>query len=366
MHKAIVLAIATAWLGAGPAFAEASDAPFWRHVQATCTQTAAQPASQKAMQIAQLAIGESERFGGHRIDADGRLFHFGAVESEQEADDHDDKIARLGDLAWWQVLKHWRTLRGSNADAAARLDVWSYQGAAADTDADRTARLSKIKVAKLIAIIDTSAAGPAEKEALKEAVIRAAINDNAWSAAFVSSIMRSAGVSESQFTFASAHHYYIYDSFRASAAEAGNQTAAHLYRACPIHSTKPRVGDLLCYQREHHLANATDAEVRATILSELQRAPIERTVSKTHCDIVAHVDARARKAYVIGGNVYQSVTVKKLNLRRDLALSTAQSRPCPHWTLPKAKGTSTGKAKPIPTSNCSLNDKTWFVLLQMR
>jgi hypothetical protein len=374
MYKVIVLGIMTAWLGAGPAFGEASDAPFWRRVQATCTQTAAQPTSQVATRIAQSAIAEFERFGGHKIDSDGRLFHFGVVESEQEQDDQGDKAARLGQLAWWQVLKYWRTLRGSNAEAAARLDVWAYQGAAADTDADRTARLLKFKLAKLIDIIDASAAGPDEKEALKEAVIRAAINDNAWSAAFVSSIMASAGLTESQFTFASAHQRYIYNSFRASAAEVNNQTTEHVYRACPVYSTKPRVGDLLCYQRERKLANATDAEVRATILSELERAPQERSVSKTHCDIVVHVDARARKVYVIGGNVYQSVTVKKLNLRRDLALSTAQSPPCPHWTLPKAKGTSTSKETPngpvatnhIAPSKCSLNDKTWFVLLQMR
>jgi hypothetical protein len=56
-------------------------------------------------------------------------------------------------------------------------------------------------------------------------------------------------------------------------------------------------------------------------------------------------------------------------------LSTAQSPPCPHWTLPKAgEGTSTGEATPnaqvtanrIAPDKCSLNDKTWFVLLQMR
>jgi hypothetical protein len=42
--------------------------------------------------------------------------------------------------------------------------------------------------------------------------------------------------------------------------------------------------------------------------------------------------------------------------------------------LPKAKGTSTSKETPngpvatnhIAPSKCSLNDKTWFVLLQMR
>ncbi len=58
----------------------------------------------------------------------------------------------------------------------------------------------------------------------------------------------------------------------------------------------------------------------------------------THCDVVAYIDAPARKMYVIGGNVYQSVTVKKLNLSgRDLKFSAVQKAiaaapaigPCP-------------------------------------
>ena len=80
--------------------------------------------------------------------------------------------------------------------------------------------------------------------------------------------------------------------------------------------------------------------------------------------MVASIDARARKMYTIGGNVNQAVSTRKLNLRGDLKFSSVQGAGCGGpgtWTLPKASGeTSHGPEK------CSLNDKKWFVLLQVR
>ena len=76
---------------------------------------------------------------------------------------------------------------------------------------------------------------------------------------------------------------------------------------------------------------------------------------------------KARKVYVIGGNVAQSVTAKKLNLRRDLKFSAAQKGHCGgsgSWTLPQASGQPPGG--PGRHEKCSLNDKKWFVLLQVR
>jgi hypothetical protein len=73
---------------------------------------------------------------------------------------------------------------------------------------------------------------------------------------------------------------------------------------------------------------------------------------------------KARKMYTIGGNVNQAVTARKLNLRRDLKFSASQGEHCGgagHWTLPQAAGD-----KPGDPDKCSLNDKKWFVLLQLR
>jgi len=80
--------------------------------------------------------------------------------------------------------------------------------------------------------------------------------------------------------------------------------------------------------------------------------------------VIAHIDARARKIYSIGGNVNQGVTARKLNLRHDLKFSASQRAGCGgpgHWTLPQPSG-----GTPEASEKCSLNDKKWFVLLQLR
>jgi hypothetical protein len=178
--------------------------------------------------------------------------------------------------------------------------------------------------------------------------------------------MRQSGVTADAFQFANAHRVYIYQAFATSAAELTGKSDARLYRACPLFTTKPRVGDLLCQQREPALADANDAAVRERIRSELDGRIGAHTVRRTHCEVVAYIDAPARKIYTIGGNVNQAVSARKLNLRRDLKFSAVQGR-CDgprHWMLPE----SSADTARLPTfaDKCSLNDKKWFVLLQLR
>ncbi len=88
----------------------------------------------------------------------------------------------------------------------------------------------------------------------------------------------------------------------------------------------------------------------------------------THCDVVAAIDAPARKMYVIGGNFLDSVTAKKLSLRRGLKFSGEQKGHCGgpgHWTLPPPSA-GTVQEEPHAAETCSLSDKKWFVLLQLR
>ena len=91
------------------------------------------------------------------------------------------------------------------------------------------------------------------------AAFRAAITDTAWSAAFISYVIRQSGVPANAFRFANAHRVYIYDAFAASAAELSNEAGDRLYRACPL-TTRPRPGDLICEQREATLADASDGK----------------------------------------------------------------------------------------------------------
>jgi hypothetical protein len=350
---------------------------FWPSVQKTCDATAAKAPGNLAKDIAQRALNEHYLVGGHQIDSDGRLFRFGVVEAEQEEDDGGDDKARLRNLGWWQVLKYWRSLYGSTASVANNLEAWGYRGAStmqagnkALTEDDETTGV-QVDLARLLDIADR-VSNDAAKEVLREAAIRASLIDNAWSAAFSSYVVRQAGITEkNKFQQSAAHHNYIYDAFATSLAETRNEADAHLYRACPIFNTRPRVGDMVCYQRMPSLAKATDAEVRERVLNEAS-AKNPHSVTKTHCDVVVHVDAKAAKTYVVGGNVQQSVTVKKLRLSGgSLKFSKTQSGMqigdkigCADWTLPPPS--SNIPLAPTFNDKCSLNDKKWFVLLQMR
>jgi hypothetical protein len=303
-------------------------------------------------------------------------------------------VARLGHLGWWQVLKYWRSLHGSNPKAAARLRVWGYEEASASRnedkdgapDKDRTPLHDETTVADLtqVSVSDLVKLGAQTKdrdtiEVLREAAFRAAIVDNPWSAAFVSYVVKSAGLvdatdpasvrgfARTKFQFSGAHRHYIFAAFKTSIADAAAGKASdkdgHLYRACPIHATAPRIGDLVCYHRERLLRNSGDGVVRDLMLAEAQSGKAETSISRNHCDVVVHIDRQAQKMYVVGGNVQQSVTVKKLRLRRDLKFAENKSR-CSGWTLPPPSASV--PVGPSLRENCSLNERKWFVLLQMR
>jgi len=366
MRAFVCAIVATMGLAVHPAFAQPdrTAATFWKAVQVACDVTATKPPSVLGRRIAQTAIDEFARFGGHEIDSNGRLFHFGLTEAEHNEEDGGDRRADLGHLGWRQVTKYWRALYGN--DAADKLEVRGYRDASTSTDDAIAAALLRTDAARLLHAAD-SESDPVAREILREAAIRAAIIDTPWSAAFVSYVIRQSGIAADAFQFSNAHRVYIYDAFATSAAELTNEGGDRLYRACPLTTTRPRAGDLICFQREPALADASEEAVRERIRIELAGNTDARSVRRTHCDVVAHIDAPARKMYVIGGNVQQAVTAKKLNLRRDLKFAAVQKGNCGalgQWTLPQS---SAGPPRaPSLAEKCSLIDKKWFVLLQLR
>ena len=367
MRRFVYALVGAAVLAAHPAYAQAdrAAAQFWKAVQTRCDATAAKPPGELGRRIGQIAIDEFSRFGGHKIDSNGRLFHFGLTEAEHEEDDGGSGQASLGHLGWWQVMKYWRALYGN--DAPDKLEVRGYRDASTVTDGERSAALLRTSAAQLLRLAEETT-DPAAREILRETAFRAAVIDTSWSAAFISYVVREAGVAASAFQFSNAHRAYIYDAFAASAAEPANGAGERLYRACPLTTTRPRVGDLICQQREPSLTGASDAAVRDRIRVELGGSSEARTIRRTHCEVVAHVDAQARKMYSIGGNVNQAVSARKLNLRtRGLKFSAVQKGHCGgagQWTLPQVAGNP--KHAPGHAEKCSLNDKNWFVLLQLR
>ena len=132
--RAFVCAIVAAIGVAAPAAFAQGDTPaaFWKTVQAACDATAAKPPSKLGQRIAQTAIDEFALFGGHRIDANGRLFRFGLTEAEHEEEDGGSRQANLERLGWRQVMKYWRALYGDDALNAGELD---RRGPQADAEA---------------------------------------------------------------------------------------------------------------------------------------------------------------------------------------------------------------------------------------
>lgn len=366
MRVLVCAVVAAAGLAAHPVFAQADRAAsaFWQSVRGHCEAAGAKPPGELGRRIAQIAIDEFSSFGGHEIDSSGRLFHFGLTEAENEEDDGGNPRASLGKLGWWQVMKYWRALYGS--DTPSKLEVRGYRDASTLTQETIVTDLLRTSAARLLRLAE-DVTDPAAREILRETAFRAAIVDTSWSAAFISYVIRQSGVSGDAFRFSNAHRVYIYDAFAASTAERNKQSHQGLYRACPLTTTRPRPGDLICQQREPSLAGHGDEAVREKIRLELRGDAEARSVRRTHCEVVAHVDARARKVYTIGGNVNQSVSARKLNLKRDLKFSAVQKGSCGGagaWTLPQA---TTGMAHTAKApAKCSLNDKKWFVILQIR
>ncbi len=368
MRTGICAVIAATALAACPAAvqAESTAAAFWKAVQTNCNATAARPPSQLGRRIAQTTIDEFYSFGGHQIDSNGRLFHFGLTEAEHEPEDGPlDRHAPLGQLGWWGVMKYWRTLYG---DAAAdKLEVRGYGDASTSSESKYVAPLLRTTAAQLLRDAE-SVSDPVAREILREAALRTAIVDTPWSAAFISYVMRKAGVTTKQFKFSNAHRDYIYDAFATSAAELNSKHPdERLYRACPLTASRPRPGDLICAEREPALSDVSAKVVRERISAELGASPAARSVRRTHCEVVVYIDAPARKMYAIGGNVYQAVTARKLNLRGDQKFSAAQGGHCGgpgDWTLPAPSFDIPNTAEQV--NKCSLNDEKWFVLLQLR
>ena len=126
-------------------------------------------------------------------------------------------------------MKYWQSLFGS--DAATKLEVRGYRDASTSTQAAQGAALLRSTAARLLSAAKRT--DPAVREILREAALRAAVIDTSWSAAFVSYVVRQAGVTANAFRFANAHRAYIYDAFATSAAELDKTADDQVYRACP-------------------------------------------------------------------------------------------------------------------------------------
>lgn len=260
----------------------------------------------RAQELAALALQEHALMGGALIDAGGGLIHGGLAEAER------DRTRGSGQPAWQRVQDYWRAVAGG----------WGERMTAGS-----------------------------------EAEQRARIVDQPWSAAFISYLMRAAGLDEAEFRFSASHHDYVRAAFDASAREALDEPTRYAYRARDLARTAPRVGDLLCSTR------GADARFDAF---EQVRAALEEGPLSMHCELVVRRDDAGVEA--VGGNVLNSVTLRRLGLEQDGSgrlwqayLQSAQRAQAEREAPPLAAG-----EVQVLLPDTYLNRRPWSVLLQWR
>jgi hypothetical protein len=134
-----------------------------------------------------------------------------------------------------------------------------------------------------------------------------------WSAAFISYVMRTAGVDREDFPYSGAHWDYMY-------AIAQGDTAGGVVAFDSLKSA-PTVGDLICAPRD-----ATANEIRS--FDDFVERSRELSTRAYHCDVVVSIAGRELKA--IGGNVLDSVSQTIVALTADGLLVQSESR---HWIM---------------------------------
>jgi hypothetical protein len=277
------------------------------------------------------AIDEARRqhrlFGGQVIERNGGLFHVGYHEAEW------DRLPGESVPAWEHVATFWRALSPSDPP-----DLITSAGLVARSQAMTAA---------------AAADGTRAEVAVREALLRAAIVDTPWSAAFISYLMKTAGFSRTEFAFSDSHADYVQAAFAASDAEAAGQDTGSAFRACDVAITPPRAGDLLCATRV-----STSRITRFPELAAALRARAPGEDFPMHCDLVVRSDEGGdAKIETIGGNVVQSVTLSRMTLNANKVLGEGYI------------------ARSVPGERCGpgllpcrerLNRRPWVVLLQLR
>ena len=295
-----------------------------------CAATARRaPADARIAQAIAEARRQHQLFGGQTIERNGGLFRPGFHEAEWA------RVPGESTPAWERVATFWRAL--SEAESPVLM---TSAGRMALPDAARTA---------------TAAAGAATRSeiATREALLRAAIVDTPWSAAFISYLMKEAGFSSAEFAFSDSHVDYVRAALETTAAESEGREATHAFRACDVATTPPRAGDLLCATRASTAGTMKFAALAAAIAA--QPAGLGFPM---HCDLVVRADQGGdAKLETIGGNVVHSVTLARmtLNARKLLGAAyvsdAARARAC---------------AGRVPPCRDHLSRRPWLVLLQAR
>lgn len=265
--------------------------------------------SAAAIAIVRTACAEHRAWQQPFIDTQGRVASLSITEAERSPLGYGDQPA------WQRVAAYWREsgLLNSVADRPGARSCMTGDGS----------RWSEVDC-------------------------RAFLIDTPWSAAFISWVMTRAGVAG--FPSSARHLDYIRAAYRAQ------DGAPYLYS--DPENSKPEPGDLLC------LLRGRDDVIGYAGLS----AALASTGAlgwPSHCDIVIAANVGGdRTLYLIGGNVFNTVMMRKLPLDRSGRL-----------VLPKPLATAGGSddgvgmaldCSPAREAQCDLNRRDWAALLKLR
>ncbi|WP_232511773.1 DUF2272 domain-containing protein [Herbaspirillum sp. meg3] len=128
----------------------------------------------------------------------------------------------------------------------------------------------------------------------------------AWSAAFISYLMQTAGVSPDDFLFSDVHFNYL------SFLKARQSQPAPLFVLHPAATEPIAPGDLICARRDSN-STATLEDIRPGLPG--------------HCDLVYEIHPERGWAGVIGGNVFNSVSESLIPIDANARLLPLARRP---------------------------------------
>ncbi len=168
-----------------------------------------------------------------------------------------------------------------------------------------------------------------------EIACRNFVVDTPWSAAFVSWVMRRAGVAD--FAASARHVDYVRTAWR--------QPTRNPYLLASPSEATPAAGDLLCYVRAN-----TRVLGHGGLIGRLDG----NGGLAMHCDIVVAA-VPGDMAWLVGGNVQQAVTLRMLRL-------DAQGR---FADLP-LRNASDPSCSPDAPAQCNLNRQDWVALLKLQ
>lgn len=253
------------------------------NLRAACVSAAARPPPPIGSEIARVATDQWAKFGYGRV-------------KETAADAVIEKQgdgALAGSLSWDAVWQFW-AFTGYDNMLTFPYEVVIKGGAPQILKANSKANID--------AATAKFGAGTPPARAIAGAIKRSSTSSLPWSAVFVSSVMKRAGLTSDQFRPAAAHAGYI----QAAVDGYGFNRSAYAYLPCDPSWIEPRIGDLICYSR-----NSSPVRSFTQVLTGVELASASRGAYsyESHCDIVSQV-ARAPRHIVhsIGGNVGDTVT----------------------------------------------------------